>query len=276
MQLSRILLGFCNAVQSEPYSRRSLANRLLTVNRELGVLVRILNLCARNWRNEAGQPYLGAAPAITRAKGEKRPAYPISKEEENRLLDECPDHVRQLVLFALHTGARAGEITALRWDWLVEVPELGAQVFVLPPEFAKNGEERIIPLNSVARQNVDERRGTHPEFVFSWKGNPLTRISNSAWKKARRRADLPIRFHDLRHTFGHRLRAAGVSLEDRKALLGHTNGEITTHYSAAELETMLEHVESVADTAPSTVLTTGWTKGRQIRGNLPRKSAVLH
>ncbi len=89
-------------------------------------------------------------------------------------------------------------------------------------------------------------------------------------------AGLPIRFHDLRHTFGHRLRAAGVSLEDRKALLGHTSGDITTHYSAAELKTMIEHVESIANLAPSTVLRTGWTKGRQIRGNLPRKSAVLH
>ncbi len=240
------------------------------------MLVRILNLCARHWRNEAGRPYLGTAPAITRAKGAKRHPYPISKEEEIRLLDQCPDHLRQLVLFALHTGARAGEITALRWDWLVVVPELGAEVFVLPPTITKNGEERIIPLNSVARQVVGERRGIHPEFVFSWKGRPLSRLSNSAWKKASRRAGLPIRFHDLRHTFGHRLRAAGVSNEDRKTLLGHTNGEITTHYSAAELETMLEHVESISTLAASTVLRTGWAKDRQNRGKLPRENAVLH
>jgi len=41
--------------------------------------------------------------------------------------------------------------------------------------------------------------------------------------------------HDLKHTYGRRLRSAGVSLETRKLLLGHKNGDITTHYSAAEI-----------------------------------------
>jgi integrase len=42
-----------------------------------------------------------------------------------------------------------------------------------------------------------------------------------------------IRVHDLKHTFGHRLRAAGVSFEDRQNLLGHKAAHVTTHYSAA-------------------------------------------
>ena len=67
-------------------------------------------------------------------------------------------------------------------------------------------------------------------------GEPVTKMYNSAWKKARARAGLKkVRVHDLRHTFVQRLRAAGVSLEDRKALLGHKSGDVTTHYSAAEL-----------------------------------------
>lgn len=49
-----------------------------------------------------------------------------------------------------------------------------------------------------------------------------------------------VRPHDLKHTFGRRLRAAGVSLETRKVLLGHTNGDITSHYSAVELTELLE------------------------------------
>jgi integrase len=59
---------------------------------------------------------------------------------------------------------------------------------------------------------------------------------NSAWKRARKRAVLDqVRVHDLKYTFGRRLRAAGVSFEDRQDLLGHRSGRITTHYSAAEL-----------------------------------------
>jgi integrase len=44
-----------------------------------------------------------------------------------------------------------------------------------------------------------------------------------------------VRVHDLKHTFGRRLRAAGVNFEDRQDLLAHRSGRITTHYSAAEL-----------------------------------------
>ncbi len=53
--------------------------------------------------------------------------------------------------------------------------------------------------------------------------------------------------HNLRHTFGRRLRDAGVPLETRKALLGHANGGITTHYSAAELGELLDAAEKITD-----------------------------
>ncbi len=63
----------------------------------------------------------------------------------------------------------------------------------------------------------------------------------SAWKRARLRAALPqVRVHDLKHTFGRRLRAAGVSFEDRQDLLGHRSSRVTTHYSAAELSRLIE------------------------------------
>ena len=83
-----------------------------------------------------------------------------------------------------------------------------------------------------------------------------------------------------RHTFGHRLRAVGASVEDRKALIGQTSSDITTHYSAAELETLLEWVEKIVDARPSTALRTGLANNvvqlRQKRGKLPSKNAVLH
>ncbi len=46
-------------------------------------------------------------------------------------------------------------------------------------------------------------------------------------------------YHDLKHTFGRRLRAAGVSLEDRHDLLGHRSGRVTTHDSPAELGNLI-------------------------------------
>ena len=65
---------------------------------------------------------------------------------------------------------------------------------------------------------------------------------------ARIKCDLTqVRVHDLKHTFGRRLRAAGVPNETRKVLLGHRNGDITTHYSAPELEELIEAANRVCE-----------------------------
>ena len=106
------------------------------------------------------------------------------------------------------------------------MPELDTSVFMLPEETTKNGEERIVVLNQIARSVIESQRGKHREYVFTYNGERIARINNHAWRKARSRVGLPlVRVHDLRHTFGHRLRAAGVSFEDRQDLLGFGRGE---------------------------------------------------
>lgn len=112
----------------------------------------------------------------------------------------------------------------------------------------KNGRERIVPLNTIAASVIEGRRGTHPEWVFSWKSHRLYRMCNKAWRHGREAAGLiEVRVHDLRHTFGMRLRAAGVSFEDRQDLLGHYAGRITTHYSRVELAHLIECVEKLCE-----------------------------
>ena len=79
---------------------------------------------------------------------------------------------------------------------------------------------------------------------------PALRQSSSVHSplRARRTVGLPqVRVHDLKHTFGRRLRAAGVSFEDRQDLLGHRSGRITTHCSAAELSRLIDAANSVCD-----------------------------
>lgn len=126
----------------------------------------------------------------------------------------------------------------------------------------KNKEDRVVVMNRVARSVIDAQRGKHKTFVFPGDDGALHRMNNSAWNTATERAADRIeqetgrpaawgfrnlRVHDLKHTFGRRLRAAGVSLETRKVLLGHTTGDITTHYSAAEIGELIEAVEKVCD-----------------------------
>jgi len=124
----------------------------------------------------------------------------------------------------------------LRWEWEIQVPELNTSVFLIPGSLVKNREDRLIILNHIARSVIEERRGNHSDFVFTYQGHPVKNINNSSWKRIRKKVGLPqVRVHDLKHTFGRRLRAAGVELETRKVLLGHRNGDITTHYSENHL-----------------------------------------
>jgi integrase len=233
-----------------------------TVNRDLAVVRRILNLASRVWRDEAGSPWVADAPLIpVRCSVNPREPYPLSVGEQHLLFSELQDHLKTMVLFKVNTGLREQEVVNLRWSWEVLVPELGASVIVIPRAYVKNTIDRYVVLNRIARSAIDRCRGDHPEFVFTLRGKPVTKIYNSGWKAARRRAAARyelkigspcpkgfrrIRVHDLKHTYGHRLRGAGVSFEDRQLLLGHKmRAPMTTHYSAADVGALIGASERV-------------------------------
>lgn len=96
--------------------------------------------------------------------------------------------------------------------------------------------------------------------MFTYKGEPLAGMYNSAWKRAWQAAGLPTDskyprgVHNLRHTFGHRLRAAGVSFGDRQDLLWHTSGRVTTRYSAPDIQRLIDSVEALQGQKRTTVL----------------------
>jgi integrase-like protein len=73
-------------------------------------------------------------------------------------------------------------------------------------------------------------------------------MNNGGWQDARRDAGLPlVRIHDLRHAFACRLRAAGVSAEDREALLGHANHSMAGHYASADVGRLLKQANLLLD-----------------------------
>jgi len=210
-----------------------------TINRELAVIRRILTLAARVWRDDMNQPWLREAPLLRLLKHIGRKPYPITWEEQQRLMNHLPDYLANIVLFALNTGCRDQEMCQMKWS------DYQNGLFVLSGERTKNGEERIVPLNSVARNLIDSLPHDN-EYVFTQNSRPFIRITGTAWKTARKKANLlQCRAHDLRHTFGRRLRSAGVGLEDREDLLGHKSNRITTHYSRAEIDNLLVAVEKI-------------------------------
>lgn len=211
------------------------------------VVRHILNLAATEWIDENGLTWLQAAPKIKLLpEPDLRKPYPLSWDEQERLFKELPVHLGRMALFKVNTGCREKEVCDLRWEWEVRVPELGTSVFIIPAARVKNRADRLVVLNRVASSVVEGVRGDHPDFVFTFRGHSIDRMNNSGWKAARVRAGLPqVRIHDLKHTFGRRLRAAGVNFEDRQDLLGHRSGRITTHYSSAELSNLIDAANRV-------------------------------
>ena len=230
-------------------ARRQQGIKTKSINLALGVVRRILNLAARLWRDENGLTWLDTPPLIQmlRVTDARRP-YPLSWAEQRKLFQALPDHLARMCLFKVNTGCREQEVCQLRWDYEVQVPELNTSVFIIPGEIVKNREDRLVVLNRIAMSVVENVRGHHPDYVFTYQDHAVGKINNSSWKRIRQKIGLPlVRVHDLKHTFGRRLRAAGVPVETRKVLLGHRNGDITTHYSAPELEELLEAANKVCD-----------------------------
>jgi integrase len=279
LELKQVHMG---SLQDFIAKRRQDGVKTKTLNMALAVVRRVLNLAASEWMNGQGKSWLDAAPKIKLFPvKDARSPYPLTREEQAHLFQELPDHLARMALFKVNTGLREQEVCGLKWDYEVKVPELNTSVFVIPGERVKNGEERLVVLNKIAKSVVESVRGLHPVYVFvrtqSEKGEtrPLTKIYNTAWKSARERAAdawteqhgeaapegfRKIRVHDLKHTFGRRLRAAGVSFEDRQDLLGHRSGRITTHYSQAELTGLIEAAEKVCDTESRKSPATTWLR----------------
>jgi integrase len=249
--------------------RRREGRKTKSINLALGTVRRILNLAANEWMDERGMTWLEKAPKIKLLPvTDARSPYPLSWEEQALLFQELPDHLACMAMFKVNTGTREQEVCTLRWADEVKVPELDTSVFIIPGSRVKNGDDRLVVLNRVARSVIEAQRGKHPEHVFAHARSkdsvcvPVTKMYNTAWKSARERAAdewakqreqlapegfRNVRVHDLKHTYGRRLRAAGVSFEDRQDLLGHRSGRITTHYSRAELTNLIEASEKVCE-----------------------------
>lgn len=225
-----------------------------TINRTLEVVRTTLIRAARVWREDK-KPWLATAPLIEMLdeSAQKRKPYPITRAEQAKLLLRLPAHLQETVEFSVNTGARDENVCGLQWKWEVDVPEIKRSVFVIPAECFKTNRPHVLMLNDAAWAIIQRRRGQHPQYVFTYKRpgedkepNRLVTQNNSAFQKARADVGLSqVRVHDLRHTFGQRLRDAGVTSEDRSLLLGHAIEGMSQHYAVSTLERMLEAANSV-------------------------------
>jgi integrase len=137
--------------------------------------------------------------------------------------DGFGDHLTPMVLLAMNTGLRRGELTSLEWS---DIDLRGKQVTVRGGN-AKSGRTRFIPLNVEALDVLKRYRRQHGEGrLFN-----LTRV-NKAFAALVESAGIEgLRFHDLRHSFASHLVMAGADLYVVKELLGHASIAMTERYA---------------------------------------------
>jgi len=140
------------------------------------------------------------------------------------------DYLKPLVLLALHTGLRRGELLGLSWP---DVDLDHAQLTVCG-RTAKSGRTRHVPLNAEAlaiAQGWKESGGADLGPVFTRYGVRLASVKKS-WAAVLDAAGIEnFRFHDLRHSFASRLVSRGVDLNTVRELLGHASLAMTIRYS---------------------------------------------
>jgi integrase len=199
-----------------------------TSNRYLTVLKHVLSVARREWEWVTDNP---AARVRARKEPRGRLRY-LSEEERHRLLAACrasdEPRLHPLVVVALGTGARQGELLGLRWSD-VDLVRCRATL-----EQTKNGERRVLPLEGPVLAAIRERRaasgpGTHQVFG-SERG--LATFPRNAWEQALREAEVPdFHFHDIRHTFASYLAMSGATLAELAEALGHKTLAMVKRYA---------------------------------------------
>ncbi|HTE40043.1 MAG TPA: site-specific integrase, partial [Steroidobacteraceae bacterium] len=161
--------------------------------------------------------------------------------------NEFVDHLKPLVMLALNTGLRRGELLGLKWGSV----NLSGKVLSVTAETAKSGHTRRIPLNTEALATLTSwhKRAGKPSaeaFVFpGLDGERMKRIDTS-WESLMKRAKLKnFRLHDCRHHFASRLVQAGVDLYTVKELLGHSEITMTERYSHLAPDNLRAAVERI-------------------------------
>jgi integrase len=203
-----------------------------TVNREMAALKHALNL-AVEW------DYLEASPAARVAKLKEPPGRVryLTRAEAGALLAACAPELYPVVVTALHTGMRFGEILALEWG---DVDLKRRQLRVVD---SKNNETRVVPINEILYNVLSKVRGGDGKVFKNSRGQPYRSVRTSFEKAVKEAGIKDFTFHDLRHTFASWLAMEGVPMSTIGRLLGHKTPQMTMRYAHLGPEYLADVVE---------------------------------
>jgi integrase len=202
----------------------------------------------------------------------------LTVEQIHRLLGVCSPTLRPILLVAIHTGLRWGEIRRLEWR------DVDFENRVLTVRDTKNADTRFVPMGEDVIKCLEEHRSTQTRkqgrlsravFMNRRLRKPYADV-RKPYKKALKAAgiDKGFRFHDLRHTAGSQMVMAGVDLRTVQKILGHRTPLMTMRYAHLSDAHMAEAANKLQDRLnkkPDSAMDTLWTPpeiGTELQGGV--------
>lgn len=211
-------------------TKRGITRSPATVNRYLAALSDAFSVAVKEWE------WLEDSP-MRKVKKPKEPRGRVrflsEDGERPRLLKACEEssnpYLYPVVVLALSTGMRQGEIMGLTWED-VDLHQGRATLHE-----TKNGERRVVPLSGKALELLKAHakvRRLDTNLLFPGKNPHKPMDLRSPWEAALKKAGIEdFRFHDLRHSAASYLAMNGASLAEIAEVLGHKTLQMVKRYS---------------------------------------------
>ena len=195
-----------------------------TLNLELSFLKLMFNLAVEwGWLQE------NPSAKIKRLRGANKRLRYLTQKEVFHLIDCCPSYLKPIIITAVTTGMRRGEIFNLKWD------DIDFENRFIRVVKSKNQESRDIPIDEVLQgvlKSLNESRKNGNKYVFGHENGDRRTSVVRAFKSSLRKAGIEdFRFHDLRHTAASLLASGGCDIIKLQNLLGHKSLEMTQRYA---------------------------------------------
>ena len=166
----------------------------------------------------------------------------LTSAEVKRLLEQLPEHQREIALFGLATGLRKSNILGMEWSQV----SLSRKQAWIHPDQAKARKAIAVPLNDVAVGVIQRQIGRHDTFVFTYNGKRLKQVNTKAWQKALQRAEInDFRWHDLRHCWASWHAQAGTPAHVLQELGGWSCAEMAKRYAHLGVDHLSQYADNV-------------------------------
>lgn len=206
-----------------------------TVRKDLLLISRTLKHAQQEWEIylPRGNP-IASIKVPNQAKGRERRLQPGEETKITKAAQEYGGELEHIILFALETGMRRGEISELQWKD-IDLKKRTATLWD-----TKNGDNRIVPLSSKAITLLKSLPKNNKAHVFSMRPDSITRAFNRVCERTKIEE---LRFHDLRHEATSRFFEMELSIMEVSSITGHKDLSMLKRYTHLKAEDLAKKLK---------------------------------